>query len=891
MDEEPSDEKKFVAESSKNNRAKCKKCKEVLNQGMLRIAKVVPNPFGDGKMMAWHHPQCLVNVFAKQRASTAKITCVNDIGGWDDLSMEHQKEIFTTFPEIPNEKLKTHNNDVIKKTDKLNKRKSKLEEKSSQKKQIERLPQMQEYKFKTFWKLCMNISLENGHLKKMEIIKEFFDKISSKESSNETRAQCLFLWCKMLLPNSEKRIYNLQSKQLIKLFSQLFKQNIDLMLEDLEKGDIAETIKIFFEKSNNVDSKPSKKSTLTLSQVDRYLDKLSHETTEAAQLNLFKSISMQCTENDLKMIIRLIRHDLRINCGPKYILGAIHPDAYEAYQTSHNLKSVIEKACSCDSSKIISNTNSKINIKLSLLTPILPMLAEPCKNLDGVFKKCLTGIYSEIKYDGERVQLHKCEKEFKFFSRSLKPVLGHKVDLFKEFIPKAFQHGKEIILDCEVLMYDHKSNKPLPFGTLGVHKKSKFKDANPCLFIFDCMYYNGVSLLDRSIVERRKILMQNMTEIKGHIMFSEVKELHNTKELKLMVETVLRQGLEGLVLKDLRGTYEPGKRHWQKIKKDYLFDGTIADSADLVVLGAWFGTGNKGGMMSIFLMGCYDKAKKVWCTVTKVHGGHDDKTLEKLQNELKMIKISKDPDRVPQWLKCNKSMIPDFVAQDPKKMPVWEITGAEYSQAEIHTANGISIRFPRVTKIRNDKTWETATTLTELQNLFELSKETSNLNIFSNLRTDKNTSSENESPQPTPEKRKHMKRTLDDHVKPGGSKTNVRMENNPVKKIKLCAERPRQPRLPDLFTGIRLVVPDTPSKSVFLRYFIAYGGTHIDTPDESSSPTHIIVPRRRPNQPPTQEHESLKLLKYEKSSSVTVYAQWFWDSIRMGKLLPIEVYQ
>lgn len=48
-------------------------------------------------------------------------------------------------------------------------------------------------------------------------------------------------------------------------------------------------------------------------------------------------------------------------------------------------------------------------------------------------------------------------------------------------------------------------------------------------------------------------------------------------------------------------------------------------------------------------------------------------------------------------------------------MPVWEISGAEFSHAEIHTANGISIRFPRVTKIRDDKNWKTATTLTELQ--------------------------------------------------------------------------------------------------------------------------------------------------------------------------------
>lgn len=44
----------------------------------------------------------------------------------------------------------------------------------------------------------------------------------------------------------------------------------------------------------------------------------------------------------------------------------------------------------------------------------------------------------------------------------------------------------------------------------------------------------------------------------------------------------------------LQSKYEPGKRHWLKVKKDYLCDGAMADSADLVVLGAWYGTGNKG---------------------------------------------------------------------------------------------------------------------------------------------------------------------------------------------------------------------------------------------------------------------------------------------------------
>ena len=58
-----------------------------------------------------------------------------------------------------------------------------------------------------------------------------------------------------------------------------------------------------------------------------------------------------------------------------------------------------------------------------------------------------------------------------------------------------------------------------------------------------------------------------------------------------------------------------------------------------------------------------------------------------------MNKISGDYDRAPLWLNVNRQMVPDFIAKDPKASPVWEITGAEFSKAELHTAAGISIRF------------------------------------------------------------------------------------------------------------------------------------------------------------------------------------------------------
>ena len=96
-----------------------------------------------------------------------------------------------------------------------------------------------------------------------------------------------------------------------------------------------------------------------------------------------------------------------------------------------------------------------------------------------------------------------------------------------------------------------------------------------------------------------------------------------------------------------------------------------------------------------------------------------------------MNKIKQDYNMVPHWLKCTRQMAPDFVVKDPKISPVWEITGAEFSKADIHTADGISIRFPRVTKIRNDKDWKTATSLSQLTQLFETSKQSTDVDLGS----------------------------------------------------------------------------------------------------------------------------------------------------------------
>lgn len=107
-------------------------------------------------------------------------------------------------------------------------------------------------------------------------------------------------------------------------------------------------------------------------------------------------------------------------------------------------------------------------------------------------------------------------------------------------------------------------------------------------------------------------------------------------------------------------------------------------------------------------------------TYGQVGNGFTDKEIDRLQTAFKVEKIEKDSSRCPPWLSCSKTHMPDFVVKNPKHSSVWEIVGAEFSYSPMHTANKISIRFPRVSRYRDDKDWATATTLKELQAMYDL---------------------------------------------------------------------------------------------------------------------------------------------------------------------------
>lgn len=534
----------FFVDRAKQGRACCKGCKQNCPSGELRLAKLVASPYGDGgqQMKSWYHVDCFMNMLLKQRPTTKRVDSIDDIGNWDTLNKEDQELIIKKINEM--EKLYEEKNSgkykatIIKNEPSSHKNDASPMDKKDKGKADTPSPskdiEVEDNKFFMFSNLCKKIAKLDAYTGKTTAVNNFF----TKGSDNTSFKGDVALWCKLLLPQVSKRVYNLKSKQLVKLFSRMFNTDHDDMLTHLEQGDVAITIEKFFKKSKAI--KPATDSTLTIQEVEKFLQDLSKLTKEDEQIHHFKKIVKKCTIKDLKMLIRLIKGDLRINAGPKHILEGVHPDAYHVFQTSRDLNIVIDRVLSHSSGVKLKNASHKsVEAKIVLMTPVLPMLAEACKSVEMAMKKCPNGMFSEIKYDGERVQVHKKGKEFKYFSRALKPVMPHKVNHFKDYLPQAFPKGVDLILDAEVLMVDINTGKPLPFGTLGVHKQSEFKDAQVCLYVFDCLYYNGNVLIDMPIRKRREILLEHMVEVKNHVMFSEQQLIKKPADLAKMIAEVI----------------------------------------------------------------------------------------------------------------------------------------------------------------------------------------------------------------------------------------------------------------------------------------------------------------------------------------------------------------
>lgn len=344
---------------------------------------------GEGEIKQYYHLKCLFETFAKAKATTKVIETVDEIEGFQQLEEADKKEIIDILkskpdrPKVEPKSKTTKNEDVDqKKPKKRVSNDSENDEKTLPTKKIkesdDKKNNSKDDKFETFQIICKKLADESGHLKKSAILKDFLkDGIEKNGYKGNT-----YLFMKLLIPSASKRVYNLNSKQLIKLFSKIFDTDHDDMMDHLNKGkhhlivklywikliikqligDVSDTIRHYFSKSNTF--KPKTESTLSLDDIDSYLDKLTHVTKENDQLKLLEEIAKKCTKNDLMMLIRLIKKDIKIEAGASILLDAINPKAYAAYQVSNDLKDVIERS----SQESKTGLKKDLSVRVNLMT-------------------------------------------------------------------------------------------------------------------------------------------------------------------------------------------------------------------------------------------------------------------------------------------------------------------------------------------------------------------------------------------------------------------------------------------------------------------------------------------------------------------------------------------
>lgn len=373
-------------------------------------------------------------------------------------------------------------------------------------------------------------------------------------------------------------------------------------------------------------------------------------------------------------------------------------------------------------------------------TPVASALCQRLNTSEEIIAK-MGSVIVEPKYDGMRVQIHLLNSGDSgdttnagatigsvgttSAGHTTKPVavaftrnMENITYMFPEIADLAkYTSAKSMIIDSEAIGYDPKTNELLPFQeTITRKRKHDIKDTAKKVpikfFVFDLLELDGRSLIDLPIEKRKEMLSRVLREnplfvITFNIVTSDPVELREYHEKQLEL------GFEGAVIKKTGGKYQSGRKgwNWVKIKETEGTTGKLSDTLDMVVLGYYFGKGKRTSLgIGAFLVGTIIEAGgEEIVTVAKIGTG----LTEDQFRELKAKVDANQSKQKPKQYNVPKELTPD-IWTDPSL--VVEIAADEVTKSPLHTA-GVALRFPRLVKFRNDKTWQEATTVEEIKEM------------------------------------------------------------------------------------------------------------------------------------------------------------------------------
>jgi DNA ligase-1 len=469
-------------------------------------------------------------------------------------------------------------------------------------------------------------------------------------------------------------------------------------------------------------------SLLTLEGVENSLGSIAAARGPRAKLPLIVALLNRAQPIEAKYLIKLMSGDMRIGVKQSVVEEAL-ADAYDAEISA--VRKTVMLLGDLPAVVTMAAEGRLAEASMKLFHPLGFMLASPVESVEkaierfreetGVEDAPLREVILQDKYDGIRAQLHCGDASqpgrVELFSRSREDI----GESFPELLQAFSGIDEPLILDGEVLAWDQRGSRPLPFSTLQQRLGRKrvpreMLEETPAIFIaFDVLYRGEQLLLEKPLAERRvqleelvarhaattadvshcgqTSLFHEATLMFPRLMLAPAIRLESAAQLDRAYAEARERGNEGVMLKTLSSTYQPGRRGlaWLKLKRELA-------TLDVVVTGVEFGHGKRAGVLSDYTFAVRDGDELK--NVGKAYSGLTDAEIADLTQFFKEHTLED---------------FGHFRTVEPVK--VLEVAFNNVMRSERHNS-GFALRFPRILRIRDDKPVSEIDTLDRVEEVY-----------------------------------------------------------------------------------------------------------------------------------------------------------------------------
>lgn len=410
--------------------------------------------------------------------------------------------------------------------------------------------------------------------------------------------------------------------------------------------------------------------------------------------------------DESRYVVRSIVGPMRLGVGEGIVRDAIAEaflDGSEeavraveaAYEVTNDLAIVAERARA-------EGRAGLDRMDVQLFRPVKSMLAHKADDLTSALADLRDAegeVLVETKYDGIRAQIHRDEEPLRVFTRRLEDV----TEQFPDVVAAVDEHvqPRTFILEAEVVGYDRDGTSPVPFQNLSRRIKRKYRieelieEVPVTVHCYDVLYLEGRSQLDVPLRRRIARLEGAITPSAGRLERADNVRTSSLETATSFFEAVVAAGHEGVMVKNLDATYQPGSRVGYQLKVK-----ATMEPLDLVVTRAKWSEGRKSDFIGRPYLACRTVEGELR-EVGRMHTGFTDRDLEEF----------------------TELVTPRIEAVDGREAILRPEIVLEVGYAEIQRSpkydSGYALRFPRFKRIRHDLDPTDAATLDRIERLYD----------------------------------------------------------------------------------------------------------------------------------------------------------------------------